>query len=208
LVLNSDQTKKRLRVLIERQKSDCAVSKRDLRAVLTKEEFEAYEDNWQSHKEFEEGMRKAPDGLLDYLALLKSADALTGRAEKMYAKGNSARSVVLYREVQAKYERAYENLREALSTDSSLAMWLDRNFNFTSNEMPDLTAEDAPRLRYGRSLNKQGGNSKKMKIKDLKLTTLEDKLADLMKTKHQGKEEQASIGTKNIFEILSRSRDD
>ena len=150
-MLEAEQRKKRLIELIKRLKTGGSVIKRDFRTALTDDEFEGYESTWESVQESDEYQRKTPDGLQDYLLLLRSADALTTRADAMHNKGNNLRALALNNDAQARYERAYENLKDALSTDPSLLMWLDRDFNFTTNEMPDLTAEDAPRLLSGRS---------------------------------------------------------
>jgi|TARA_R110002124_G_scaffold92599_8_gene235261 hypothetical protein len=203
-VLNAERREKRLIELVDRMKAGRTVTKRDLRTVLTDDEFEGYEATWQSVQEYEQMQRETPSDLQRYLSLLRSADALNQRAEKMYAKGKSARYVALAHKAQAQYERAYENLNEALSTNPSLTMWLDRDFSFTTEDLPDLTAEDAPRLRSGRSLLKQGGNSKKMTIKELKLTTLKTALVELIKTPEQKNEKAPSKGTKNILKILGK----
>ena len=83
LMLAAGQRTKRLRVLIKHLKTGRTVTVRDLRAVLTVDELAAYDAAWQSAKEFADDLRKTPENLEVYLMLLRSADALTQRANTM-----------------------------------------------------------------------------------------------------------------------------
>ena len=110
-MLVGDRQLERLRKLITRLKAGGTVTKRDMRAVLTVEELAAHDADWQSVKAFGDDIRKTPDDLKSYLLLLRKADAIAQRAEE---------------QAEAAYERALENLAEALGVDAGLSAWLER----------------------------------------------------------------------------------
>ena len=187
-MLEAGQRIERLRVLIERLKADSTVMLRDMRAVLTAEQMAEYDAGWQTTKAFNAYLRTTPEALKGYVLMLRKADALTQRADTMADKGKG--SLALEHEAETAYEIAREHLEELLDADLGLTTWLDRPVDFTAGKEPGLTAEEAPRLKIGRSIYKQDGFAKTTK-KAMKLTMLENTLAELTKTDAQRAKDEA-----------------
>jgi hypothetical protein len=196
----------RLRVLIQRLKADSTVTLRDMRAVLTTGQMADYDAGWKNIKAYEKDMLTTPEDLKSYLLLLRRADALTQREGAMVDKGKG--SLVLERKAETAYETARERLEELLGADLGLTTWLDRPVDFTAGKEPGLTAEEAPRLITGRSIYKQSDGLAKTTKKEMKLTMLENTLAELTKTGAQKRQEKADekARKKEMKERLAQMR--
>lgn len=163
---------KRLKELLARLKRGDDITRRDLKSVLTEEQWEEFEYNNQNIDIEEPDASNRPDELRTYLDLLKKADFYYYRAEstsktersRIDHLGRSGRKR-LFDKADTYYERAIERLNEIFSscdaqTLNEVQTHLDRPWAL--GDSPNLGPNHMPRVRNSRSRysDSQGGLTK------------------------------------------------
>lgn len=100
------------------------VSSRDMKSLLSPEQFSAYENQWEYQKGLRQDAADASNIFKRYYDALRSADLLDGKGEKFQHDAELTKK--FYAQAEAKYERALEVLDEILEDDPSASRHLDR----------------------------------------------------------------------------------
>ena len=137
--------RKRIEGLIARLDRDQDIQKRDLDAVLTAEQREAFDTAWDEQKANRRPQK--PAEITEYERLLTKADLADGKCESYSARKTARSNVIVDRVARLRelrgaadraYERALEHLQEILTQDPSLRVWLDRDVDFSAENAPTL----------------------------------------------------------------------
>ena len=168
----------RFKALIKRLSEGGQVTTRELKTVMTASELIELEKSWAEEKAM--GRIKKPPEIVRYGELLKTACMYYGKME-LYSAGrrkNASLSKKFSDKADSAFEKAIEYIREMVSTDRELAIWLDRDvFGGTS-----WSPVGIPRIVGSRNfecLNKNKKPYRGLSKKQLKITFLEIKLKEL-----------------------------
>ena len=128
---HTDQTREaRIRQLIARIESGKDVQARDLKIVLSAEQYKDYQQRWRDQKELR--AEEKPDDVVAYEALLKEALLAYAKFEKYSGRSSSRSNLIINRSQKATelqntadgaFERALEFLSEAAGRDPSIQRW-------------------------------------------------------------------------------------
>lgn len=148
------------------------VSLRDLENVLGLDAVAEYESMWEAELKRRGYFENKPTELAEYEVMLKRADLLIARADRIEAE-NSAKNLRVLAE--AEYKAAVEYLQEMVGKHVDAKQWLDRDtywaFEYTFNPI------QVPRLVTSRSVHKLSeGASAKVSKEDIKRKILETAL--------------------------------
>ena len=162
------------------------VSLRDLENVLGLVGLVEYEELWEAELKRRGFFDNKPTALAEYEVMLKRADLLIARAERVDAEKSAKNLRVL---AEAEYKAAVEYLQEIAGKDIDAKKWLDRDtywaFEYTFNPV------QVPRLVTSRSIHKlTEGASAKISKEDIKRTVLQNAL-DKIKAEHKAFTESA-----------------
>jgi hypothetical protein len=182
--------RKRIEGLIARLDRDQDIQKRDLDAVLSAEQREAFAAAWDEQKANRRPSK--PAEITEYESLLAKADLADGKCESYSARGRVRSNVIIDRAARLRelrsaadtaYERALEHLQAILELDPSLCVWLDRDVDFTAKNAPSLAPPSMPRAVTSRSLNRLASVGDRfgevLTKRDLKRRALQGALASL-----------------------------
>jgi hypothetical protein len=169
--------KERIQFLIDRLNSGYDVQARDLKAVLTSEQWDAYQVEWHKQKDYRS--EKKPWDVQKYEKMLSKALLAYGRwnayCQKSSAKEEVKRS--LESKHLADFERAAEFLQECYEGNHGLVIWFDRGLDPKSYS---IDPDGMPRVITSRSLMNQASTPAHVLTKrQLKLETLKTALADI-----------------------------
>ena len=164
--------KTKLEKLIAKLDKGKGVSLRDLENVLGLDAVAEYERLWEAELKRRGFFENKPKALAEYELMLKRADLLIARAERVEAE-NSAKNLRVLAE--AEYKAAVVYLQEMVGKDIDAKQWLDRDtywaFEYTFNPI------QVPRLVTSRSVHKlTEGASAKISKEDIKRTILQTAL--------------------------------
>lgn len=148
----------KLERLLQRLQAGQIVQNRDIQKWTTEEEYREIELAWQSELQQRVQVKDKPSELGDYEELLKIADLLYWRGEKLSNKG-ALSAIRLFNIADTAYERALERLQEILDADRSIEFWLDRDVDFTTKGNLSLCPDGVPRLITSRSLCRRPGRA-------------------------------------------------
>lgn len=162
------------------------VSLRDLENVLGIDAVAEYEKLWEAELKRRGFFENKPKALAEYELMLKRADLLIARADRIEAE-NSAKNLRVLAE--AEYKAAVEYLQEMVGKDIDAKQWLDRDtywaFEYTFNPI------QVPRLVTSRSVHKlTEGASAKVSKEAIKRTILQTAL-DKIKAQEKAFSESA-----------------
>lgn len=164
---NQTETKReaRLAELLGRLRDGLDVQLRDMRKVLTKVQFAAYQSAWQGEMAFRESLKDKPEMIVDYEARLKAAQFVYNRAESYNGSTNrkAARDKAgvktntrLYRQAETLCEQLDEYLRECYQRDPGTCnAWFDRSVDLGVGGSFGSTPAQFPRVITSRSLERQ-----------------------------------------------------
>lgn len=155
---------KRLKELLARLLSGEDITRRDLKNALTDTEWENFEQqNSYIDREDEASEEHRPSELDSYLEKLKQADFYYARAEstkvsdrsRIDERGRNGRQR-LHAKAQRAYEEALEELDSQLNradayTEHQIRSWLDRDFDYSTENAPALDPVQMPRIKNSRS---------------------------------------------------------
>ena len=116
----------RIKDLISRLESGQTVSTRALSRVLTENQMATLEEEWKEEKSSRKVQK--PLAIKKYETLIKNAILLYGRAERMCFEEVPAHKIkTMFHKADNAFELALEYLNEAIGSDGSLRLWIDRD---------------------------------------------------------------------------------
>ena len=155
----SEQTRrKKLEGLLSQLRRGKNVPNSLLKRWLTDEEYAGFEEQWQSQLELREQLKNKPDSIITYEEMLRKARFFENRAEGYRGK-NSKTAASFRRQAESHYEEAVEHLKENLSVDPSLEMWLDWQPVFCAGGNISLESGGVPLVITSRSSNNTSDRS-------------------------------------------------
>ena len=168
----------RIQTLLDRLNNEVQVPVRELETVLSPCEMVELNKSWSEEKAM--GRIKKPPEIVRYGELLKAACMYYGKMEYHHAgrRKNARLSKMFSDKADSAFERAIEYIRDMVSTDRELAIWLDRDVFKEAGYSP----AGVPRVIGSRNfecLNKNKKPYRGMSKKQLKITFLEIKLKEL-----------------------------
>ena len=129
----------KIETLLSKLATGKSVSKRDLENILGLDGLVEYEDLWQQELNRRVFFETKPEALAEYENMLKCADLLAIRAERI-ATVKSAKNLCVLAEAQ--YQAALAYLKGYIDDNEIMAVWLDRNMvglvGIKPNQMPRL----------------------------------------------------------------------
>ena len=121
----------RIKDLISRLESNGTVSTRALSRVLTEKQMATLEEEWEEEKSSRKVQK--PFAIKKYEALIKNAILLYRRAERMcFEKVPAHKIKAMFNKADNAFELALEHLNEAIGSDGSLRLWIDRDLKNAS----------------------------------------------------------------------------
>ena len=176
------------------------VSLRDLQNVLGLDAVAEYERLWEAELKRRGFFENKPTALSEYEVMLKRADLLIARADRIEAE-NSAKNLRVLAE--AEYKAAVEYLQEMVGKDIDAKQWLDRDtywaFEYTFNPI------QVPRLVTSRSVHKlTEGASAKVSKEDIKRTILQTALEKIKAEQKAFSESADGIKLKGMLAKLMK----
>lgn len=188
----------RLVELLGRLQEGDDVAKRDMKAVLSDTEFDAFDQQWEEQQHLRAATKLKPEEVVEYEKRLKKAEFEYGKAEhfnqsakRKRVKGSDGLRTDerAYRRAEAALERLLEYLDECLARDPGLSIWFDRQVAFGAASDVTLSPEAMPRVVTSRSMNRLGDGRMVgiVSKRELKMSTLERALAAI-------EDEQRRIG--------------
>ena len=171
---------KRLKELLARLKRGDDIKRRDLKSVLTEEQWNDYEQaNQYLSIDYSESIER-PQELDVYLEKIKQADFYHARAsstpttERSRIDGrNRSGRLRLYHQAEACYEDAVMYLCGILDGHDvqlaqELRLWLDRDVDTSTGNQPGADPQSVPRIKGSRSIHSEsnkGANKFELKRK-------------------------------------------
>jgi hypothetical protein len=159
----TESRRQRITELIERLEAGKDIQARDIALVLTPKQLRAYEGRWAEQQQLR--AEPLPSPIARYQRMLHRALMWEGRAEQFGGRTQNAplkqrqqrksQQVKLDNKADSLCEDAAEHLREALSEDPSLRMWLDRDVERDSNGHIHIDIQDMPRVITSRSYSNE-----------------------------------------------------
>ena len=171
---------KRLKELLARLKRGDDITRRDLKSILTEEQWNDYEQaNQYLSVDYLEGIER-PQELDVYLEKIKQADFYHARASstpttersRIDSRNRSGR-LRLYHQAEACYEDAVMYLCGVLDGHDvqlaqELRLWLDRDIDTDIEKRPSADPQSVPRIKGSRSIHSEttkGANKFELKRK-------------------------------------------
>jgi hypothetical protein len=114
------------------------VSKRELRKILSEDDIQSIDEQWNGLLETKKEYATPPEELERYIEYLRDADRLNNLSG--------------CNELES-YEKALECLEETLQLNPRMDFYLDRKVSFKTGKQPQPTAEDLPRWFGSKSLH-------------------------------------------------------
>ena len=162
-----NQTK--IEALLTKLAKGNAVSLRDLENVLGLDAVAEYEKLWNEEQTKRIFFDTKPTALAAYEMILKRADLLTVRADRIVAV-NSAKNLRVL--ASSEYDAALAHLKKYISANEGMMVWLDRDALGAVGQINQV-----PRLVTSRSVHKlTEGASAKVSKEDIKRTILQKAL--------------------------------
>ena len=147
--------------LVERLRNGENVELREIKAALGEEVVSDFKSRWQGQKTVDEYERDKPEQIKRYEKLLRKADMLFGRAEKLSATADQRKAEGkavkkagierMYRSAEQQYERALEQLAADYSRDKTLNDYFDRELDFDAGGALGADRDRVPRYKWSRS---------------------------------------------------------
>lgn len=167
---------KRIKTLIARLESGDAVSTRALSRVLTEAQIKTLEEEWEEAKLNRKAAK--PKAIKKYEALIKNAILLYGRGDRMcFEEVPHHKIKAMFYKADNAFELALEHLTEAINSDCSLRLWIDRDLkeaNYHPIGIPRVIGSSSVDCR-----DKRKTPFPTFSKRELKIYALEDALAIL-----------------------------
>jgi len=187
--MDRSQRKARLTELLDRLTNGQDVARRDMKAVLSEEQFAAMQVYWDEQKQFRADAKNKPAEVIEYEKRLNKAmfeyskaEGYSGSMRREQIRGNDGKRTAkrAYDRAETAFERLIEWLEERLTADPSLRTWFDRTiaFGLEGNLAPN--PDEMPRVVTSRSKDRVGDGwlIGKQTKRDVKRRVLDEALAD------------------------------
>lgn len=116
----------RIKTLIARLEAGETVSTSSLARVLTESQMITLSEEWEEEKSTRKVQK--PKALKKYESLIKNAIFLYGRGDRMCFENVPHHKIkAMFHKAENAFELALEHLGEAIDSDSSLRLWIDRD---------------------------------------------------------------------------------
>ena len=186
--MDLNQRKVRITTLLERLGNNIDVAQRDLKAVLSKEQFASLHQQWKAQQELRDQAKEKPPEIVEYEKRLQKAlfeyakgEGYSVSTRRKQAVGDDGKrsGPRAYRRAETAFERLIEYLEERLSADPGLCIWIGRQIEFGPTGDLGLSPEQMPRVVTSRSADRKGdGRLVGMRTKrEIKMMALEEALA-------------------------------
>ena len=157
---NNETRKRRIKELMRMLEKGLEVLPRDFNNAVGKEFAKLYTKRWKEQQELRQ--IEAPQAVKEYEQMLQEAVMWHGRLDAYSGRNPKVGKVIVNRikkadEIKNKtdglFERAYEKLQEIISEDKTLAVWFDRDIDFSFDSDISLDSDGMPRLITSKSAN-------------------------------------------------------
>lgn len=151
------------------------VQNRQLRTLLSEEEFARFEGECREQKQLRETLRQKPEEIVEYERLLKMATFTYNRADATSRVGRRTAAAKMFSRADTEFERLAEYLSEKIAGHLELELWLDRDVHFDAATTPTSSSDAFPCVVTSRSLRKTRGGMFAMKRsrREVKLAAIE-----------------------------------
>ena len=157
---NNETRKKRIKELMRMLEKGLEVSPRDFANAVGKDFAKLNDKRWAEQQE----LRKieVPSAVKEYEQMLQEAVMWHGRLDSYSGRNPKVGKVIVNRKqvmddiknkTDGLFERAYEKLQEIISEDKTLAVWFDRDIDFSFDSDISLDSDGMPRLITSKSAN-------------------------------------------------------
>jgi hypothetical protein len=175
--LNPATTKSRISELIARLEAGDDVQARDIKTVLSAEQWQRYQADWLQQKDHRDTAK--PQEITTYEKLLSKALMAYGRWDSYCQRKTAQASVkhALEQKHLAAFERAAEHLQECYQADLAIQVWFDRSLERDSY---GIDPDSMPRVVTSRSLSNLSAGAVHVRSKrEIKLEALQQALSAL-----------------------------
>ena len=189
--MDLSQRKARITELLDRLTNGEDVARRDMKAVLSEEQFAAMQAYWDEQKQFRADAKDKPAEVMEYERRLNKAmfdynkaEGYSGSTHREQVRGMDGKRTAkrAYDRAETGFERLIEWLEERLTADPSLGPWFDRTivFGLEGNLAPN--PDEMPRVVTSRSRDRVGDGwlVGKQTKRDVKRRVLDEALADIV----------------------------
>lgn len=199
--LNPATNQSRISDLIARLEASEDVQARDIKTVLTAEQWQQYQAEWLRQKSYRDEPK--PHEIVAYEKLLSKALMAYGRWDS-YCQRKTVQASVKYSLEQkqlAAFERAAEYLQECYQADVAIQVWFDRSLERDSY---GIDPDSMPRVVTSRSLSNLSAGAVHVRTKrDIKLEALQQALSALnMPDRDEALAKLAQEGTARLRRML------
>ena len=143
--------KERIGKLIYRLECGNDIQNRDLKSVLTDDEYERYESEWESHLEWKKGVHYEYSSKYD--ELLKKGDFAHNKSESERFSSQARKK--FRAEAERYYEKALETLEEESERNPMIGASYDRSHDTLKSANTNVSFHGMPRRITSKSLNNQ-----------------------------------------------------
>lgn len=157
---NNETRKKRIKELMRMLEKGLEVAPRDFTIAVGKDFAKLNDKRWAEQKELRN--IEVPSAVKEYEQMLQEAVMWHGKLDSYSGRNPKVGKVIVNRikkadEIKNKtdglFERAYEKLQEIISKDKTLAVWFDRDIDFSFDSDISLDSDGMPRLITSKSAN-------------------------------------------------------
>jgi len=179
----------RIRELAARLEKGEDVQARDLKIVLTAEQYEEYQRRWQ--EQLDHRNAKKPTDVSQYESLLQEALLSYAKFDRYSGKGSSRSNLIVNRSQRTQnlkntadrlFEEALEFLNVATLRDPNIEGWFDRRLDFRPDSDLSVDPVGMPRVITSRSADNLSSRKASFGLKskrELKLEILREALEPL-----------------------------
>jgi len=140
--MNPSKRRERLTELIQRLNDGKDLPSRDIKIILTDDEYEEFIKMWDSEKD--KRIPVKPQSVKDYESLLKKWHAAEARVERYRKRKNIVTSI--FKKMNTEVDTCLEKIQEYVQehrNDSEFSVWLDRDIN--TSDLNEKFVPDSPR---------------------------------------------------------------
>ena len=146
--LGKQERIKRLKKHLATLKAGGSVSKRDMQSLLTDDQMQQYEDEWQNAQDYKQTIIDGRSELELYTKMVKIGDLIWSRYENSKPGNHKAETEYA---AQSAYKKALEHLEELISANPAIQIYLDRPVRFDAGYECGPEAGEVPRYKLSQS---------------------------------------------------------
>ena len=180
----------RIKDLIARLEAGDTVSSRALSRVLSEAQMRTLGERWEAEKASRKVIK--PKAIKKYEALIKTAILLYGRGDRMCFEDTPHHKIrAMFNKADNAFELSLEHLTEAIDSDCSLTLWIDRDLKDASYDPVGI-----PRVIGSSSfecLDKRKTPYPTLTKRQLKIYALEDTLAAIQPKPNEREQKMVTV---------------